>query len=80
MFGSIADGGWDVVPAYAALAERRSIPTSCPRGAFVRGVGVREQAVADPSIMQNPTATPAPDRVNRDFTVPAPDRLWAADA
>jgi len=30
--------------------------------------------------MQNPTATPAPDRVNRDFTVPAPDRLWAADA
>lgn len=29
---------------------------------------------------QNPTATPAPDLVERDFTAPAPNRLWVADA
>jgi len=28
---------------------------------------------------QDPTATPAPDLVNRDFTAPAPNRLWVAD-
>jgi len=27
----------------------------------------------------DPTATPAPDLVNRDFTAPAPNRLWVAD-
>lgn len=32
------------------------------------------------STRQNPGATPAPDLVNRDFTAPAPDRLWVADA
>jgi transposase InsO family protein len=32
------------------------------------------------STKQNPRATPAPDRVNRDFTAAAPDRLWVADA
>jgi putative transposase len=32
------------------------------------------------STRQNPRATPAPDLVNRDFTAPAPDRLWVADA
>jgi putative transposase len=31
------------------------------------------------STRQNPTATPAPDLVNRDFTAPAPNRLWVAD-
>jgi transposase InsO family protein len=30
--------------------------------------------------VQDPKATPAPDLVNRDFTAPAPDRLWVADA
>src|SRR5689334_4038168 len=32
------------------------------------------------STKQNPNHTPAPDRVNRDFTAPAPNRLWVADA
>ncbi|MCW6004036.1 IS3 family transposase [Micromonospora sp. CPCC 205371] len=29
---------------------------------------------------QNPKAVPAPDLVNRQFTAPAPNRLWVADA
>lgn len=33
-----------------------------------------------PSTRQDPTATPAPDRVNRQFTADQPDRLWVADA
>ena len=32
------------------------------------------------STKQDPRATPAPDRVNRQFTATAPDRLWVADA
>jgi len=31
------------------------------------------------STRQDPTATPAPDLVNRDFTAPEPNRLWVAD-
>jgi len=31
------------------------------------------------STRQDPKATPAPDLVNRDFTAPAPNRLWVAD-
>jgi putative transposase len=31
------------------------------------------------STRQNPKATPAPDLVDRDFTAPAPNRLWVAD-
>jgi putative transposase len=33
-----------------------------------------------PSTRQDPKATPAPDRVNRQFTATEPDRLWVADA
>jgi transposase InsO family protein len=33
-----------------------------------------------PSTRQDPRAVPAPDRVNRQFTAAAPDRLWVADA
>jgi putative transposase len=29
---------------------------------------------------RDPAATPAPDLVNRDFTAPAPNRLWVADS
>jgi hypothetical protein len=32
------------------------------------------------STRQDPTAMPAPDLVNRDFTAPAPNRLWVADS
>jgi putative transposase len=31
------------------------------------------------STRQDPTATPAPDLVGRDFTAPAPNRPWVAD-
>ena len=44
------------------------------RGAFLRG-GWRGG-----STKQDPRHTPAPDLVNRDFTVSAPNRLWVADA
>lgn len=32
------------------------------------------------STRQDPNATPAPDRINRNFTATAPNRLWVADA
>ncbi len=32
------------------------------------------------STKQNPNHAPAPDRVNRNFTAAAPNRLWVADA
>ncbi|MEV0647475.1 IS3 family transposase [Phytomonospora sp. NPDC050363] len=32
------------------------------------------------STKPNPRHDPAPDLVNRDFTAPAPNRLWVADA
>jgi transposase InsO family protein len=32
------------------------------------------------STRQNPNHTPAPDLVSRNFTAPAPNRLWVADA
>ena len=31
------------------------------------------------STRRDPTATPAPDLVNRQFTAPAPNQLWVAD-
>ena len=44
------------------------------QGAFLR----RRWRV--PSTKQDPRHVPAPDLVNRDFTAPAPNRLWVADA
>jgi putative transposase len=44
------------------------------QGAFVRRGWRRSCTV------QDPRATPAPDRVNRQFTAAAPNRLWVADA
>jgi putative transposase len=44
------------------------------RGAFLR------RGWKGGSTTQDPRATPAPDLVNRDFTAPAPNRLWVADA
>jgi transposase InsO family protein len=44
------------------------------QGAFMRR-GWRR-----PSTVQDPRATPAPDRVNRQFSAAAPNRLWVADA
>ena len=42
------------------------------QGAFM---GKRKRS----STRRDPAATPAPDLVNRDFTAPAPNRLWVAD-
>ena len=44
------------------------------QGAFVRRGWRRNSTVSDPN------ASPAPDRVQRNFTAPAPNRLWVADA
>src|ERR1051325_5082813 len=44
------------------------------QGAFLRKRWRR------PSTRQDLRATPAPDRVHRQFTAVAPDRLWVADA
>ncbi len=44
------------------------------QGAFVRRGWRRSCTVSDPA------ATPAPDRVQRNFTAEAPNRLWVADA
>lgn len=44
------------------------------QGAFLRRGWRHNSTVPDPK------ATPAPDRVNRNFTAPAPNRLWVADA
>ena len=43
-----------------------------PQGAFMRK---RRRS----STRRDPTATPAPDLVNRQFTTPGPNRLWVAD-
>ena len=52
----------------------RLMRTAGLQGAFLR----RRWRTA--STRQNPSASPAPDLVNRDFTAPAPNRLWVADA
>ncbi|TWP44964.1 DDE-type integrase/transposase/recombinase, partial [Lentzea tibetensis] len=49
------------------------------RGHELQGAFLRKKW-RTPSTRRDPRATPAPDLVNRDFTAPAPDRLWVADA
>jgi putative transposase len=49
------------------------------RAAGLQGAYLRKRWRA-PSTRQDPRATPAPDLVERNFTAPAPDRLWVADA
>jgi putative transposase len=49
------------------------------RAAGLQGAFVRKRWRI-PSTRSDPHATPAPDLVNRQFTAPAPDRLWVADA
>ena len=49
------------------------------RAAGLQGAYLRRRWQV-PSTRQDPRATPAPDLVERDFTAPAPDRLWVADA
>ncbi|MDX8149530.1 IS3 family transposase [Lentzea sp. BCCO 10_0061] len=72
-------------PRVHATLRRRGILVSRKRverlmrdhelqGAFLR------KKWRTPSTRRDPRAAPAPDLVNRDFTAPAPDRLWVADA
>jgi putative transposase len=49
------------------------------RNAGLQGAYLRKRW-RTPSTRQDPRASPAPDLVARDFTAPAPDRLWVADA
>jgi putative transposase len=47
------------------------------REAGLRGAFMRKRRRC--STRRDPTATPAPDLVNRQFTAPGPNRLWVAD-
>jgi hypothetical protein len=47
------------------------------RQAGLQGAFMRKRKRS--STRRDPKATPAPDLVNRDFTAPAPNRLWVAD-
>ena len=47
------------------------------RQAGLQGAFMRKRKRS--STRRDPTATPAPDLVNRDFPAPAPNRLWVAD-
>jgi putative transposase len=78
-------GGTYGSPRVHATLHRRGVHVSRKRverlmrehdlqGAFLR------KKWRTSSTRQNPAATPAPDLVNRDFTAPAPNRLWVADA
>ena len=77
-------GTYGAPRVHATLARRgirvgrkrveRLMRTHQLQGAFLR----RKWRI--PSTRQDPKATPAPDLVNRQFTAPAPDRLWVADA
>ena len=54
--------------------ERRLMRQAGLQGAFLR------RRWRTGSTRQNSNASPAPDLVARDFTAPAPNRLWVADA
>jgi transposase InsO family protein len=80
-----ASGGAYGSPRVHQVLRRRGIRVSCKRverlmrQAGLQGAFLRKQWRTS-STRQDPRASPAPDRVNRDFTAPAPDRLWVADA
>ncbi|RAS59220.1 transposase InsO family protein [Lentzea atacamensis] len=78
-------GGTYGSPRVHATLRRRGIRVSrkrverLMRGHELQGAFLRTKW-RTPSTRRDPRATPAPDLVNRDFTAPAPDRLWVADA
>jgi putative transposase len=78
-------GGTYGSPRVHATLQRRGVHVSrkrverLMREAGVQGAFLRKTWRTS-STRQNPAATPAPDLVNRDFTAPAPNRLWVADA
>ncbi|MFC6091714.1 IS3 family transposase [Saccharothrix lopnurensis] len=80
-----ASGGTYGSPRVHQVLRRRGIRVSrkrverLMRRAGLPGAFLRRQWRAS-STRRDPRAAPAPDRVNRGFTAPAPDRLWVADA
>jgi transposase InsO family protein len=80
-----ASGGTYGSPRVHQVLRRRGIRVSrkrverLMRQAGLQGAFLRKHW-RTPSTRQDLQAAPAPDRVNRDFTAPAPDRLWVADA
>lgn len=81
---TISGGTYGSPRVYATL-RRRGIRVSrkrverLMRGHELQGAFLRKKW-RTPSTRRDPRAVPAPDLVNRDFTAPAPDRLWVADA
>ena len=78
-------GGTYGSPRVHQILRRRGVRVSrkrverLMRQAGLQGAFLRKKWRAS-STRQDPRAAPAPDRVNRDFTAPAPNRLWVADA
>ena len=78
-------GGTYGSPRVHATLRRRGVRVSrkrverLMREASLQGAFLRKRW-RTASTRQNPNATPAPDLVARDFTAPAPNRLWVADA
>jgi putative transposase len=70
-------------PRVHAQLRRDGVQTSRKRVARLMGAAGLQGAFLRKrwrcSTRQDPTATPAPDLVNRQFTAPAPNRLWVAD-
>jgi transposase InsO family protein len=80
-----SSGGTYGAPRVHAMLRRRDISVGrkrverLMRAAGLQGAFLRKKWRI-PSTRQDPSATPAPDLVNRDFTAAAPNRLWVADA
>ena len=76
-------GGTYGAPRVHAQLRRDGVGVSRKRVARLMGAHGLQGAFAGKrwrcSTRQDPRATPAPDLVNRDFTAPAPNRLWVAD-
>ncbi len=77
-------GGTYGSPRIHATLHRRGVAVSrkrverLMREHGLQGAFLRKQWRTS-STRQNPNADPAPDLVKRDFTAPAPNRLWVAD-
>jgi putative transposase len=67
-----------------ALAERDDLESACRNtvASAMRELGLRSrigQAFTPTTTQADPTKRPAPNRLDRDFTAPAPNRKWVTD-